>query len=63
MMGRLDKKVRLMVDCDFLGSNEIPSEVSYSRMITLISESNVIEIVQEGLIRQTISEGLSPMKQ
>ncbi|MEK4486133.1 hypothetical protein MHH81_11165 [Psychrobacillus sp. FSL H8-0484] len=46
-----------MVDCDFLGSNEIPSEVSYTRMNTLINESDVIEIVQEGLLRQTISEG------
>lgn len=45
------------VDCGFLVSDEIPSEASYSRMITLISESDALEIVQERLLLQAISEG------
>ncbi|MEK4486392.1 hypothetical protein MHH81_12490 [Psychrobacillus sp. FSL H8-0484] len=35
------------VDCGFLVPDDIPSEASYSRMITLISELNALEIVQE----------------
>lgn len=42
---RLD--LHFKVDCGFLVSDVIPSEATYSRMITLISESNALEIVQE----------------
>jgi len=45
------------VDCGFLVSDEIPSEASYLRMITLISESDALEIVQESLLLQAVSEG------
>ena len=57
LVNRLDTDLRFKVDCGFLVSDEIPSEASYSRMITLISESNVLEVVQERLIHQAISEG------
>lgn len=56
LVRRFDKDLRFKVDCSFLVSDEIPSEASYSRMITLISESNVLEIVQERLLLQAISE-------
>ncbi|MBO0603731.1 transposase, partial [Sporosarcina sp. E16_3] len=49
--------LRFKVDCGFLVSDEIPSEASYSRMITLISESDALEIVQGSLLLQAISEG------
>src|SRR5690606_7584991 len=45
------------LDCGFLVSDTIPSEAAYSRMITIISESNVLEEVQEILIHQAITEG------
>lgn len=45
------------VDCGFGVSDEIPSKASYSRMITLISESNSLEIVQERTIFLAMSEG------
>ena len=44
---RLVTDLILKVDCEFLISDETPSKASYSRLITLISESGVLEIVQE----------------
>jgi transposase len=38
-------------------TERIPSEAPYSRMITLISQSDALEIVQERLLLQAISEG------
>ena len=38
LVKRLSTDLRFKVDCGFLVSDEIPSEASYSRMITLISE-------------------------
>ncbi|RFU69476.1 hypothetical protein D0463_02295 [Bacillus sp. V59.32b] len=40
------------LDCGFLVSDSVPSEAAYSRMITIISESNVLEEVQETLLHQ-----------
>lgn len=57
LVKRLDTDLRFKVDCGFLVSDEIPSEASYSRMITLISDSNALEVVQERLLQQAISEG------
>ncbi|WP_019412367.1 transposase, partial [Paenisporosarcina sp. TG20] len=54
---RLQNDLRFKVDCGFLVSDEIPSEASYSRMITLISESDALEIVQERTLLLAISEG------
>jgi transposase len=54
---RLVKDLRFKVDCGFLVSDEIPSAASYSRMITLFSESNVLEIIQERLHLQAMSVG------
>lgn len=54
---RLRSDLRFKVDCGFGVSDEIPSEASYSRMITLISESNALEIVQERTLFLAISEG------
>src|SRR5690606_24634326 len=47
----------LRLDFGFLVSDTSPSEAAYSRMITIISESNVLEEVQEILIHQAITEG------
>ena len=57
LVKRLDTDLRFKVDCGFLISDEIPSEASYSRLITLISESGALEIVQERLLLSAISEG------
>ncbi|MGO5014730.1 hypothetical protein ACTQ5K_23145, partial [Niallia sp. Sow4_A1] len=34
------------LDCGFLVSDSIPSEAAYSRMITILCESDVLENVQ-----------------
>src|SRR5699024_5291810 len=38
-------------------SDNIPSEASYSRLLTKLTESNILEKVQEQLIVQAIAEG------
>ncbi|ALS78479.1 transposase [Planococcus kocurii] len=57
LVKRLESDLRFKVDCGFLVSDEIPSEASYSRMITLVSESDALEIVQECTLLMAMSEG------
>lgn len=57
LVKRLESDLRFKVDCGFLVSDEIPSEASYSRMITLVSESDALEIVQERTLLMAMSEG------
>lgn len=57
LIKRLKTDLSFKVDCGFLVSDEIPSEASYSRIITLISESNALEMVQERTLLLAISEG------
>jgi transposase len=44
------------LDCGFLVADSVPSESAYSRMITMISESNVLERVQDTILLQAITE-------
>jgi transposase len=57
LVDRLKNDFIFRLDCGFLVSDDVPSEASYSRLITQISESNVLEHVQETLLLQAISEG------
>ncbi|KAA0956189.1 transposase [Planococcus sp. ANT_H30] len=57
LVKRLESDLRFKVDCGFLVSDEIPSEASYSRMITWVSESDALEIVQECTLLMAMSEG------
>ena len=57
LVRRLDRDPVFRYDCGFLHSDQIPSEASYSRMITVISESDVIAQVHDGLILLAIDEG------
>lgn len=43
-------------DCGFLHSDKLPSEASYSRMITLISESDAMTRIHDDLILLAIQE-------
>jgi transposase len=56
LVKRLKHDLVFRLDCGFLVSDSIPSEAAYSRMITIISESNVMEKVQEKLLHQAITE-------
>lgn len=57
LVKRLLNDMIFRLDCGFLVSDTIPSEAAYSRMVTILSESNVLEKVQGTLLHQAISEG------
>lgn len=57
LIKRLKHDYMFRLDCGFLLSDAIPSEASYSRMLTKLSESDVLERVQETQIFQAILEG------
>lgn len=57
LIKRLKHDFIFRLDCGFLFSDTVPSEASFSRLITKISESNVLERIQETLLHQALSEG------
>ncbi len=57
LIKRLHDDIAFKRNCGFLVSDPVPSEASYSRLLTKLSESNVLEEVQEQLIIQAIGEG------
>jgi len=54
---RLHDDIAFKINCGFLVSDDIPSESSYSRLITQLEESNILEEIQEKLVNQAIKEG------
>uniref|UniRef100_UPI0028A646F2 transposase n=1 Tax=Litoribacterium kuwaitense TaxID=1398745 RepID=UPI0028A646F2 len=57
LVKRLKRDPIFRYDCGFLHSDQIPSEASYSRMITTISESDVMEQIHDELVLLAIDEG------
>ena len=57
LVKRLRNDMIFRLDCGFLVSDTVPSEAAYSRMVTIISESNVLEQVKETILFQAITEG------
>lgn len=57
LIKRLDDDIAFKMNCGFLVSDYIPSEASYSRLITKLSDSNVLEKSQEKVVLQAITEG------
>src|SRR5699024_7124002 len=57
LVKRLQDDIAFKINCGFLVSDEIPSESSYSRLLTKLIESNVLEEAQETLVLQAIQEG------
>ncbi len=57
LIKRLKHDYMFRLDCGFLLSDAIPSEASYSRMLTKLAESDILERVQETQIPQAILEG------
>src|SRR5699024_631447 len=57
LIKRLYHDIAFKLNCGFLVSDEVPSEASYSRLLTKLSESNVLDKVQEKLVLQAIKEG------
>jgi len=57
LVRRLNEDFIFKLNCGFLVSDRIPSEASFSRLITKLAESNILEAVKETLINMAISEG------
>ena len=57
LIKRLNEDIAFKLNCGFLVSDNVPSEASYSRLLTKLRESNVLEYVQEKVVLQAISEG------
>lgn len=57
LVKRLKSDPFFRFDCGFLLSDDVPSESSYSRMITVISKSDVMLQVTDRLVSQAIQEG------
>ncbi|MFB5663137.1 transposase [Alteribacillus sp. HJP-4] len=57
LIKRLQTDLRFKRDCGFFISEPVPSEASYSRMITKISESGVVETINQDIVTTAITEG------
>jgi Transposase DDE domain/Transposase domain (DUF772) len=57
LVKRLNEDIAFKLNCGFLVSDSVPSEASYSRLLSKLSEANVLEKVQEKVVLQAISEG------
>jgi transposase len=54
---RLKRSVEFSSDCGFSGSDRIPSEASYTRLIQKLQKSQVFQQSQEELVQQAFQEG------
>jgi transposase len=54
---RLTQDFMFRLDCGFLFSDRIPSEASFSRLTSKLSDSTAFESVQDSLLLQAIQEG------
>jgi len=57
LVKRLHDDIAFKLNCGFLVSDAIPSEASYSRLITKLDEAKILEGEQEKVILQAIEEG------
>jgi len=58
LIKRLKNDIVFKLDCGFLISDTIPSEASYSRLITNLAASNILEKALENIVLQAIEKGL-----
>ncbi|SDL25225.1 IS1182 family transposase [Lacicoccus qingdaonensis] len=57
LIQRLKDDIAFKLNCGFLISDTIPSESSYSRLVTKLEESNILEQELEKVVLQAIEEG------
>ncbi|WP_391559527.1 transposase [Robertmurraya sp.] len=57
LVKRLNTDLKFKVDCGFLVSDPVPSEASFSRMITKIKDTNILEEINSQIILDAIDEG------
>lgn len=58
LIKRLKNDIVFKLDCGFLISDTIPSEASYSRLITNLAASNILEKALENIVLQAIEKGV-----
>src|SRR5699024_6870307 len=56
LIKRLNDDIAFKLDCGFLVSDAVPSEASYSRLVTKLLECGVWETENENVVRQAIEE-------
>ncbi|QGQ93745.1 transposase [Paenibacillus psychroresistens] len=54
---RLKRSIEFSTDCGFMGSDRIPSEASYTRLIQKLLQSEVFQQSQQDLVKQAFHEG------
>jgi transposase len=57
LRNRLKRSIEFSTDCGFTGSDRIPSEASYTRLIQKLQKSQVFQQSQEKLVQQAFQEG------
>ncbi len=57
LVKRLNDDIAFKLNCGFLVSDNIPSEASYSRLVTKLEECNILEEEQEKVVLRAITEG------
>jgi len=57
LIKRLTDDLSFKLNCGFLVSDDVPSESSYSRLVTKLEETNILEKELEKVILQAIKEG------
>ncbi|MDI4707123.1 transposase, partial [Pseudoalteromonas shioyasakiensis] len=57
LIKRLHDDVAFKLNCGFLVSDSVPSEASYSRLVTKLEACNVLEIERDKVVLQAIAEG------
>lgn len=54
---RLENDMIFRLECGFLISDKVPSEASYSRLISKLAETEIIENIDHSTLLQAIEEG------
>lgn len=57
LIKRLKNDIIFRLECGFLISDDVPSEASYSRLISKLSETEIIENINNSTLLQAIKEG------
>ncbi|MNW52221.1 Transposase DDE domain protein [compost metagenome] len=57
LISRLKSSLEFRIRCRFTGSDRIPSEASYSRLITKLTNCDIFRVIQEDLVKEAMEEG------
>lgn len=56
LVRQLKSSLELRLRCRFTGSDPVPSESAYSRLITKLAQCDILRVIQEELVDQAIAE-------